>query len=179
MAAARRTAAVLVSALLASCSFEAAFDGPGYRYDPDHARHAGTVCVGDPGQLAGTSGNDGGGNGDGDGGDLDALLPGTIIERACPGTIIDQDAFDFESETRWYWFVNGNGEIAAMDGVAHAELHESNARAGLVSTGNYPLPDTAFAFRLPAPAPQDETYAAFEIITEDEATALLTVYRSS
>ena len=165
-------------ALLGACSFEAAFEGIGYRCDPDHDCPDGTVCLAGTCQPASNSGGDAGDrDGDGGGGDPDAGLAGTIIERACPGTILDEDDFAFQSQTRWYSFVDGDGDMGVTGGVERARLFESNARAGLVSAGSYPLPKTAFAIRVPAPAPQAETYAAFEIISQDEETAFLTIYR--
>ncbi len=172
-----RGGVAVVLALLGACSFDARFDGVGFRCDSENRCPDGTTCVSGTCELAGNMSADADPDSDsglsGDGGD-----DRTLIERACPGVILDQDPFDFEALSRWFSFENGNATIGVEDGVSRSHLMEASARTGMVTSASYPLGDIAFAIRFAAPAPAVNTYAALEIITQSEETALITIYRS-
>jgi hypothetical protein len=169
-----RRAALGICTVLTACGFSARFDGTHFRCEETSECPEGLVCEGG---FCGGDGDGDGGGGAGDDGAPDADVR-PIIERACPGQLVDSDTFDFLSGTRWYDYVDGDsGSIGVVDGVMRGNIVVASGRVGLVSVEDWPLSDVAVAFRIPDGTPHDGTYVALELIDVAEE-ALLTIYRN-
>ncbi|HUS65982.1 MAG TPA: hypothetical protein VMZ28_15625 [Kofleriaceae bacterium] len=173
---ARGAALAVTIGVMSACGFSASFDGTRFRCDVSSECPRGMECEG--GFCGGEAAEeDGGGGGAGDGGEADADTR-SIVERACPGEILDSDTFDFFAGSRWFIFDDGgDGTIDTAGGVMHGDVDVASGRVGMVSAESWALADVAVAFRIPEGAPLDATYFAFELITVVDEVALLTIFR--